>query len=93
VLLREAGRQAARGFVDGLQQAYSHISRLPRSGSPRYAVELSLPGLPAWPLKRFPHIVFYIEAENYIDGWRVLNGGRDIPAWMQEQDPEQTAGP
>ena len=84
--LREAGETVALGFIDALEQAYGHIGRHPATGSPRYAHELNLPGLPAWKLTRHPHLVFYVEHPEHIDVWRVLHGQRDIPAWMQEPD-------
>nr|SPS06239.1 Plasmid stabilization system [Candidatus Nitrotoga fabula] len=84
--LNEEAEQAALGFVDALEQAYSHISRHPATGSLRYAHELNLPGLRAWPLNRYPYLVFYFELPDHIDVWRVLHGQRDIPAWMQESD-------
>jgi toxin ParE1/3/4 len=74
--------QAALGFIDALEEAYVHIGRHPATGSPRYAHELGLPGLRCWSLKRYPHIVFYIERDDHIDLWRVLHGARDIPAWL-----------
>lgn len=82
--LREGAEQAALGFIDALEQAYSHIGRHPATGSPRYAHEVDLPGLRSWPLKRYPHIVFYVEHDDHIDVWRVLHGLRDIPAWLRE---------
>lgn len=82
--LSEAGEQVALAFVEALERPYRHISRHPAGGSTRYAVDLSLPGLRAWPLRRFPHVVFYIETNECIDVWRVLHRARDIPAWMQE---------
>lgn len=84
--LSEDAEQAALGFIDALEQAYSHIGRHPASGSLRYSHELNLPGLRFWPLSRYPHLVFYIECSDHIDVWRVLHGQRDIPAWMQELD-------
>jgi toxin ParE1/3/4 len=84
----EAGAQVALDFIDALERAYMHISRHPASGSTRYTVELNLPGLRAWPVKGFPHIVFYVEATDGVDVWRVLHGTRDIPAWMQEPGRE-----
>jgi toxin ParE1/3/4 len=84
--LSEASDRVALGFIDALERAYRHISRQPSSGSSRYSMELNLPGLRAWPLRRFPHIVFYVETRDCIDVWRVLHGARDIPAWMQESD-------
>ena len=84
--LSESAGQAALGFVGALEQAYAHIGRHPAAGSLRYAHELNLPGLRFWPLTRYPHLIFYIERDNYVDVWRVLHGQRDIPAWMQEPD-------
>ena len=46
-------------------------------------MELNLPGLRSWPVRRFPHIVFYVEATGRVDVWRALHGTRDIPEWMQ----------
>jgi len=82
--LKEASAKVALGFIDALEKAYSHISPHPASGSTRYSVELNLPGLRSWPVRRVPHIVFYVEATDHVDVWRVLHGTRDIPAWMQE---------
>jgi len=80
--LSEDARQAAMGFIEALEQAYTHIGRHPATGSPRYAHELNLPGLRAWPLTHYPHLVFYIERNEHIDVWRVLHGERDIPGWL-----------
>ena len=84
--LAEADDRVARGFVDALEQAFRHIARHPMSGSSRYALELNLPGLRAWPLRRFPHVVFYVEATDRVDVWRVLHGARDLPTWMRETE-------
>jgi len=80
--LNEGSERAALGFIDAVERAYAHIGRHPASGSPRYALELDLPGLRSWPLRRYPHIVFYVELDDRVDVWRVLHGQRDIPAWM-----------
>ena len=80
--LNEAGDIIASKFIDALEQAYGHIARHPASGSSRYAHELNLQGLMVWPLKRYPHLVFYMERDDHIDVWRVLHAERDIPAWL-----------
>ena len=72
------------GLIDALEQAYTHISRHPASGSPRYAHELNLRGLKVWPLKRYPYLVFYMDGGEWVDVWRVLHAERDIPAWMAD---------
>lgn len=82
--LSEGAAKAALDFIDALEKAYAHISRQPASGSPRYAHELNLPGLRSWPLTRFPYLVFYFEHDDHVDVWRVLQGQRDIPTWMNE---------
>lgn len=82
--LENADQATALGLIDALEQAYTHISCHPATGSLRYAHELNLPGLRVWPLTRYPHIVFYVERPDHIDVWRVLHGQRDIPAWMQD---------
>ena len=80
--LSEGAQQAALGFIDALEKAYAHIGRHPDAGSNRYAHELNLPGLRSCSLKRYPHLVFYVEREDHVDVWRVLHGQRDIPAWL-----------
>ncbi len=78
--LAEDAESAALGFVDALERAYAHLGRHPTTGSSRYAHELDLPGLRSWPLKRYPFLIFYVEAADHVDVWRVLHGERDIPA-------------
>lgn len=84
--LNEGTEAAALGFIDFLEQAYSHIARHPATGSLHYAHELNLPGLRFWPLKRYPYLVFFVEQPTHIDIWRVLHGKRDIPTWFQESN-------
>ncbi len=83
--LNETGDQIALGFIEALEHANFHLASQPASGSPRYAHELNLPGLRAWPLQRYPYLIFYVELPNHIDLWRVLHGQRDIPAWLHEE--------
>ena len=80
----EGGTEVALGFIDALEDAFRHVADNPGSGSPRYGQELNLPGLRSWPLKSYPHIVFYMMGRRHIDVWRVLRGRRDIPVWMRE---------
>lgn len=84
--LSENAPEAALGFIDALEQAYGHIGRHPDTGSSRHAGELNLPGLRCWRLKKYPHLVFYVERSDHIDVWRVLHGMRDIPSWLQDPD-------
>ena len=82
--LEQGAVDAALGFIDALEEAYSHIGRHPATGSPRYAHELNLPDLRFWLVPGYPYVVFYVERDSHIDVWRILHGQRDIPAWMAE---------
>lgn len=83
----EAGLDVALRFVARLQDTYAAIARLPDSGSPRWAHELSIPGLRSRSLKGFPWAAFYVVAEARIEILRLLHLQSDIPAWLAV-DPE-----
>ena len=38
-----------------------------------------------WQIKRYPYLVFYIEQNDHIDVWRVLNSHSDIPELMRDE--------
>ncbi len=82
--LTDAGTSIALAFIDALEEAFRRIGQHPASGSPRYAQELSLPGLRSRILSGFPYLVFYVEREADIDVWRVLHTARDVPVWLRE---------
>jgi toxin ParE1/3/4 len=82
----EGGEVLALDFIEEAEQAFRRIGRNPAIGSPRYAFELGLEGVRAWPLRRFPYLIFYIEQPNSLDVLRVLHGQRDIPAWLQSSE-------
>ena len=83
--LQEAGDQVALGFIESLKKTYDYIGRHPQTGSPRYAHELNLPALRMWPLKCYPYLIFYVEQDDHIDVWRVLNNHSDIPVWLRDE--------
>ena len=87
-LVDEGSEQAALGFIAEIEQAYERLSKHANIGSPRYAYELGIPDLRSWPLDRYPHLIFYIERDAHVEVWRVLNGKRDIPAWLESNDDE-----
>ncbi|CAD6549799.1 hypothetical protein LMG27952_04919 [Paraburkholderia hiiakae] len=87
-LVDEGSEQAALGFIAEIEQAYAHLAKHPNIGSLRYSYELDIPGLRSWSLDRYPHLIFYIERKDHVEVWRVLNGKRDIPAWLLSDDSE-----
>ena len=87
--MQESAPHAALCFADALEDAYSIIGRNPAIGSTRYADELDIPGLRSWALPRFPYVIFYLEREAHVEVWRILHGRRDIPARLQDPEPER----
>ncbi len=84
--MQEVGADTALSFVAALEKTYADIANRPGTGSPRYAHELDLPPLGHRRLARFPYLVFYIERDDHIDAWRVLDARRDIPEWLAEAE-------
>lgn len=82
--LEAGGEMSALGFLGALEKAMRHLGRFPSTGSDRYAHELDLPGLRSWPVPHYPWLVFYLDGEDRVDVWRVLDGRRDIPAWLDK---------
>lgn len=82
----EAGEAVALGWIDELERVLTRMATHPGTGSTRYAHDLGLPGLRFQPLRKYPHLVFYMEQESSIDVWRVLHGHRDIPAWLRDSE-------
>lgn len=82
--LDQGGAVLASRFVENLHAALDHISLHPATGSVRYGTLTGYPGLRFWPVKGFPYLVFYRDAGDWLDVWRVLHAERDIPAWLRE---------
>lgn len=78
-----ADEQTALGFLDEVQAAFELISSGPGIGSLRYSYDLDIPGLRAFPIRRFDHAVFYVEDDDIVDVWRILHTRRDIPATLE----------
>jgi toxin ParE1/3/4 len=84
---REAGEQTALDFIDVVERGIKRISSGPHVGSLRFGYELAIPDLRAWPLQRFPYVVFYVVTDDEIDVWRILHARRDIPATLAPPEP------
>ena len=80
------GIELALRFAAALEAAFAYLGKHPDAGSPRYSVELDLPGLRHWQLRDFPFLVFYRTQDSHIDVWRVLHAQRDMPARLQDDD-------
>ena len=85
-LFEEGSAAAALGFITAVEEAFQRLGKNPPMGSPRHAHELDLPGLRSWPLNRYPHLVLYVDRSDYVEVWRVIDGVRDIPAWLHNEN-------
>ncbi|MFZ4710247.1 MAG: type II toxin-antitoxin system RelE/ParE family toxin [Zwartia sp.] len=77
-----SSEQVALGFINALDQAFSQLSRYPHMGSPRPEYDLELDGIRSWPLKKFPHLIYYEIQTDHIELWRILHPKRDIVQTM-----------
>ncbi len=84
--LEDAGVDVAQRFTEALVGAFALLARNPAMGSLRQASALALPGMRCWPLRPWPHLIFYLERERRVDVVRVLHGARDIPASLADPD-------
>ena len=75
----------ATAFIDAVERATRHVEANPGSGSPRYALELNIPDLRFWPLRRFPYALFYIEHPEHLHVIRCVHMSRDLPPTLQEE--------
>lgn len=82
--LDHAGERTAVDFIDAVERAIRRIGRNPQIGSLRFAFELAIPDLRAWPLPGFPYAVFYVAADDVVDVWRILHTRRDLPVTLRE---------
>ena len=78
----EAGEDTAFAFVAALSASLARITDRPKTGSPRYALDVNIADLRHVTLRRFPYLVFYVERQDRIEIWRMLHAKRDIPAWL-----------
>lgn len=83
----QAGEPTALDVIGFVERAIGRIGRSPKIGSLMFAYELARADLRAWPLSRFPIIVFYIDAADIFDVWRILHAHRDVPATLRQPDP------
>jgi toxin ParE1/3/4 len=80
----EGGASVATDFVDALQAALVRVAGSPSTGSPRFGYELDLPGLRTRRIGGFPYLIFYRDAGDFIDVWRVLHQNRDMARWLAD---------
>jgi toxin ParE1/3/4 len=81
-LVEEGRPDVAVTLVDALEAATNHLAKSPNSGSLRFAYELGIPELRAWPLRRWPYVIFYVGHADRIDVLRILHTRRDIPSTL-----------
>ena len=81
---RERGDAVAGRFIDAVERALKRIGRHPHAGALRFSYDLDIPYLRYVTLARFPYLVFYREAEDDIDVWRVLHTRRDLPTILAD---------
>lgn len=80
-LVDEGSDQAALGFIAEIEQAYERLAKHLNIGS-ALCLRVGHTGPAVVAAGSLPTPDFYIERETHVEVWRVLNGKRDIPAWL-----------
>ena len=75
----DSGLGIALAFIDAIDRACYEIARTRGAGTLAYAEALGIPGLRSLAVRSVPHRVFFREAGEFIDVWRVLNSRRELP--------------
>jgi len=78
----EAPHMVSR-FALAVDAAFSYLQRHGATGSPRYGLQLGIPQLRSWPVRRFPYVVFYRDLEQRVVVLRVLHQASDIPKHIE----------
>jgi len=78
---------AANKFMDSIEETLEDIRKFPGLGNLWEPPILRYPGLRWCPVREFPnHLIFYVarDSEPIVDIYRVLYGGRDLDAILNE---------
>lgn len=77
-LFRQGGWAAKEAFLRAFDDAVGRIAAFPQSGSPQHEFVLGVDGLRTWRVRGFHYLVLYIDRDEFVDLWRVLDGRRDL---------------
>lgn len=80
--LDQGGEMLAGRWVQAVETALRHVAARPGTGSSRHAAWVCIDALRAWPVRKFPYLVFYIEDASAVSVIRVLHGQRDLPQML-----------
>ncbi len=70
-------------FASTVDAELQYLRQHAATGSPRYGLQLGMPGLRSLPVKRFPYVIFFLDQGDHIVVVRVLHQARDIPAHLE----------
>ena len=70
-------------FAATLDAEFLHLRQHANTGSPRYGLQLGIPGLRSWPVRKFPHIIFYMVEQARVVVLRVLHQAAHIPLHLK----------
>lgn len=85
-LFQRGGWPAKEQFLKAFREATMQIGLYPQTGSPRHGIILGIQGLRSWRITKFPYLLCYVEREEFIDLWRVLDGRRHLEVLLRDHD-------
>lgn len=84
--LLDHGEDAARRFVDVVQETLKSLAASPGIGSPKNFTDPALNGVRSWWIPGFRnHLIYYIPIDDGIDVLAVMHGARDIETRLKRR--------
>lgn len=75
---------AARRFVDAVQQTLKELASMPGMGSLKDFGDPALLGVRSWRVQGFPnYLIYYLVLNDGIDVLAVMHGARNIESWLR----------
>ena len=69
-------------FAHSLDAEFGHLRLQPDTGSLRYGMQLGVPGLRSWKVRKFPYLIFYKVTATRVVVVRVLHEVANIPVHL-----------
>jgi plasmid stabilization system protein ParE len=86
--VRQGAPETARRFLKAADRALTLLAKMPEMGHVWSAPYPQLAGVRVWPVKNFPHLIFYRPVSEGIEFLHVFHGAQDIAALLEAEETQ-----